>query len=225
MVAQHPVQPVGVIGVLNFVGVGAGDGAHPVRHQNGSLHHVGAAVKLGGTPPILRQAQHLVHKGLRCFALILHIVDGKQGADGLVGIQTHVEGPEKDGNHGSLPVVGVDDIGIPVEVLQGLQNGLGEEGEALAVVVVAVGVVPVEVVLIVDEVVLQVSLGVLGTEHTTVYTAPGQRHPEVTEKLNVPPGTVFDSLVVGEKDSHLCVFIGTERFGQRRCHVAQPSRF
>ena len=152
-------------------------------------------------------------------------MDGKQGADGLVGIQTHVEGPEEDGNHGSLPVVGVDDIGIPVEVLQGLQNGLGEEGEALAVVVVAVGVVPIEVVLIVDEVVLQVSLGVLGTEHTTVYTAPGQRHPEVTEKLNVPPGTVFDSLVVGEKDSHLCVFIGTERFGQRRCHVAQPSRF
>ena len=67
----------------------------------------------------------------------------------------HIVGPEEHGHQGGLPVVGVDHVGIPGQMLEGLQNGLGEEGEPLPVVIVSVTAVPVEIVFVVDEVVLE----------------------------------------------------------------------
>ena len=223
--AQHVVESMGKIGVLDLVGIGAGDGAHPVGGENRRLHQVGAAVELHGAFPVPGQAQHLVHKLVREPALVLHVVDGKQGADGLVLLRAHIERPEEHRNQSGLPVVGMDDVWVPIQVQQGLQDGLGEEGEALAVVIVPVAAVPVEVVLIVNEVVLKLLALAHGAEQAAVHAAPGQGDGEIGEVLNFKVWIVLDGLVVGQEHIDLGVGRLGQRLRQRRGHVAQTAGF
>ena len=178
-----------------------------------------------GALPVLGQTQHLVHEGVGEAALVLHVVDGEQGADGLIVLQAHVERPQEHRHQGGLPVVGVDHVGIPVQVLEGLQNGLGVEGEALTVVVVAVAAVPVEVVLVVDEVILELLALAHRPEQPSVHVAPGQGHGEVGDILNLKLRVVLDGLVIGQKDVDFGIRSLGQGLGQGGGHIAQAAGF
>ena len=225
VLAQYVVEAVGIVRVLDLERVGAGHGAHPVGGMDGCLHQVGAGVEVHGGLPVLGQAQNLVHELVGEPALILHVVDGEQGADGLVFGHIHIVGPEKHGDHGGLPVVGMDHIGIPIQILEGLQNGLGVEGEALTVVVVAVAAVPVEVVLVVDEVILELLALAHRPEQPSVHVAPGQGHGEVGDILNLKLRVVLDGLVIGQKDVDFGIRSLGQGLGQGGGHIAQAAGF
>ena len=63
-----------------------------------------------------------------------------------------VGGAQPVGDEAGVPVVAVDDVGAPVQHARGFKGGAGEEGEAVAVVGVAVDAgTCADVVLVVDE--------------------------------------------------------------------------
>ena len=152
-------------------------------------------------------------------------MDGEQRADGLVLLHVHIVGTEEHGDHGGLPVVGVDHIGIPVQVLEGLQNSLGVKGKTLAVVIVAVAAVPVEVVLVVDEVILELLALAHRPEQAGVHVAPGQGDGEVGDILNLKLRVVLDCLVIGQEDIDLGIGGLRQGLGQGGGNVAQAAGF
>ena len=100
-------------------------------------------------------------------------MDGKQGLDAGVPLVIGVEQPVVHRHQGGLPVVGMDDVGLEVDVGQHLQNGPGEKREPLRVVKVAVDAAALEVVLVIDEVVDHIVD--LGLENAAILPPPCHR--------------------------------------------------
>ena len=75
--SQDAVQPMGVVGIHQLLGIGLGHGGNHVGGLNGTFHHVDAAAHVQSGTPLPRQSQHIVKEAALCPALILHIVDGE----------------------------------------------------------------------------------------------------------------------------------------------------
>ena len=127
-----------------------------------------------------------------------------------------------DGDQGGLPVVAVDDVRGPVHLSGGGQNGPGEEGEALAVVEVAVDLGALEVVLVVHEPVGDALPHQL--EQAAVGLPPGQGDIEMLEEGHLVPPELADALVEGEDDGDLVALLG-QGLGQGAGHVGQTAGF
>ena len=110
-------------------------------------------------------------------ALVGNVVDGKDRFDTAELIQVTVVQVQVNGGQGRLPVVAVDDVRLEIGVEQHFEDGTGEEGEALAVIIEAVQAAALEIVLVIDEVVDNTVA--LGLEEAAVLAAPADRHAKV----------------------------------------------
>ena len=97
--------------------------------------------------------EHILQDLAAVAALILDVVDREHGLDVFIertGCEHQVVVYR---NEGSLPVVAVDDIRLPVQIGQNLKHSLGVVREALCIVVLAVDLAAGEVILVIDKII------------------------------------------------------------------------
>src|SRR5699024_7359250 len=153
--AEQAVQALAVVGGLYLLRVGGADGGDVVGKDDAALDERTHAVELKAVGGVGQFAQrnHFLNVVDLEQALILEVVDGKDGLDVLVLLQFAILYIQHRRDEARLPVVAVDDVGHEVDQRQALEHGAAEVGEALALVgAVAVDVVAAEVLLVVDEV-------------------------------------------------------------------------
>ena len=156
MVAQVAVQPFPVGRSLDFLGIGGADRGNPVGKGQAALEHVAflfVDLQHRVVEQVVRQAGPVLQVGNAANALEPEVVDGEHGfrlADGCdvkAGFQIHW-------HQGSLPVVAVDHIRNPFQIIQYRQGCLGEVavlGNILPQP--GIGIAPVEKFLVVNEVI------------------------------------------------------------------------
>ena len=203
VVGDDALQAVGVEGVLQLLGVGGGDGGHIVGGVDGALHQVHIAViaehmlvEVAGV-----ETEEVFQGLLAVPALVLDVVDGVDRL-GVVELGHAVAlFQQVDGHQSGLPVVAVEHLGMPVQVARGLDDGAGEEGEALAVVIVAIDAGTLEVIFVVHEVVGDIVA--LELENAAVRGTPSQADVEVEEVGHLAAPLLTDALIEGEDDAHV----------------------
>ena len=222
VVRHYALQAVGIEGVLELTGIGGGDGGHIVGGVDGALHQV--HVPVVGQHVLIHiagvETQQVLDDLVAVAALILDVVDGEDalGAAQLPNALPLLQ--QVDGHQGGLPVVAVEDVGVPVQVGRGLDDGPGEEGEALAVVVVAIDLSTLEVILIVHEKVGDVALPQL--KDAAVGSAPGQAAVPVEQETHLLPVLLTDALIEGENDLDVMAHIG-QLLGKGPGHIGQTT--
>ena len=148
------------------------------------------------------------------------------GEDGLGGGEGAAElAVEHHGDEGGLPVVALNKVGVELQEMEAGQHGLGEVGEALAVVQVAVDGVAVKILLVVHKVDLVLLGRIHEPEESHVALPPGQLDGEAGEEFAVPALVPLDLPVVGQEQADLIAVDLAERLGQRLHHVAQAAGF
>ena len=110
-------------------------------------------------------------------------MDGVDGLDPVIELYPAILFPQEHGNQSSVPVVGVDHVRPEVDVLETFQNGLGEIGRPLTVIIVAIGVVAIEVVLVVKEIITDFPQ--LQGKDAAVLHPPSQRNAEGCQELHL----------------------------------------
>ena len=221
--AEQAVQPLAVIGRLDFVGIGRADGGDLVGEHDAALHERAHAEELevvGGIGPFAQREQILHHADGED-ALILKVVDGVDGADAAIHLQMLILRAEQHGNHARLPVVAVQHVGDEVDLRQRFQHRAAEEGKALALVAAqAVDVIPAEILLGVDE--IEGDALVFQLLHADVLMPPAEVDVEIQHMLHLFAPLCADRLVKRQNDAHiLTVFPNFLR--QRADHVGQSA--
>ena len=163
--------------VQDLLGIGGADGGDLVGGLDRALHEVGTAVIFHNMGVASADAAGILENVQTVLALVGNVVDGKDRFDTAELIQVTVVQVQVNGGQGRLPVVAVDDVRLEIGVEQHFEDGTGEEGEALAVIIEAVQATTLEIVLVIDEVVDNTVA--LGLEEAAVLAAPADRHAEV----------------------------------------------
>ncbi len=189
------LQPVGEPRVQNLLRIGRAHRRHAVCALHRALDHIDAVAVFQQRYRRLRDAEHILDQLFAVFALILDVMDGEHGFHAAVKLFVGIEDAEIDRDQRRLPVVGMDDVRLEVDVGQHLQRGAGKEREPLRVVVVPVEAVPLEIVLVVDQV-HNHAAGVR-LEHAAVLPAPRDRDGKAGHELHVFPQLLGDVLVQG----------------------------
>ena len=224
VVGNDALQTVGVEGILELAGIGGGDGGDIVGGVDGPLHQV--HVPMVGQHMLVEVAgvetEQILQQLLAVAALVLDVVDGKDRLGPIELGHTGALLQQIDGSQGGLPVIGVDHIGVPVQVGGGLHHGTGEEGETLGVVIVAVETGALEVVLVIHEIIGHAVP--LELKDAAIGRAPGQDHVEIEEIGHLVAPLLADSLVEGEDDAHIMAGRG-QRLGKTARHIGQAACF
>ena len=221
---DDPLQPVGVERELQFVGVVGGDGGHIVAGKDGPLHQAHVVVELEHVfiEVALIQAEQVLQHLPAVAALVLDVVDGEYApGPGQGGLAVAVL-QQVDGHQGSLPVIAVDHIRGPADLIRGLNDRPGEKGEALAVVIMAVDPLAFEVALVVHKVVGDAVL--LQLEQPAVDAPPGQAHIVILQKGHLTAPVLPNALI--EREDHPHVMAQLRQFGGERArHIGQAAGF
>ena len=142
-------------------------------------------------------------------------MDGVNGTDVFVAGSIPVEAVVVDRDERGLPVVAVDDVGLEAvqffQMLDGVQNGAGEEREPLGIVIIPVQAGALEVVLVVQQVIGDAVC--LRFEHAAVLSSPGNGDVEVQKVLHLGALLLGDRTVKRQDDADIFTF-GLQSFGQ-----------
>ena len=220
--AQHGIQTVAVVFGLDLVCVGGGDRRHRSGGHDRGLHQVDVAIHRHEARAEVRvvDAEHILEDLAAVAALILDVVDGEHGLDVLIERTGGEHQVVVDRHERALPVVAVDDVGLPLQIGQHLEHGLGEVGEALCVVILAVDLAAGEVILVVDEVEGHAIRFI--AENAAVLVAPAQTDISVLEVVEFLAPILPDRGIQRAEHAHVMPLCG-ERLGQRAGNVAQTT--
>ena len=153
--------------------------------------------------------------------LELQVVDGVDRADGPIPLVDAVLGPEQHAQQPALPVVAVEDVREETDPGQGLQDGPAEEGEAVALVLIAgVDPIPTEEGQVVHEVIPDPVLhhGV----DAAVEPIPAHEHGEVRHMLHGADVGIGDQPIFGQDHPHVETLL-VEGHGQGAHHVRKAA--
>ena len=166
--------------------------------------------------------EKLIHEGPVEYALILQVVYGVHRAYAAVIRAFAVLHAQKGYAHGRLPVVGVEHIRVEAYTGHGLQRGLGEEGEALPLVAVALAVyvAPAEVVLVIYEI-YRHSL-ILHGEYAAILAAPAELYTKLAYARHLFPILWVYGGIQGDHHPHVHA-LPFELLWQRAYNVRQPA--
>ena len=214
------MQTVAVPRILDLHRVGGGDGVDAGGAEDRALHHVQLAVHLQDLGLCGRNTDALGVDLPAVLALILDVVDGKEGLDVVVPRILAVEEIVVDGYQRCLPVVGVDEIGMEVDVGEHLEDGAGEERKSLGVIIEAVQLISLEVILVVDEVVGTIVPAC--PEQTAVLMSPCDRNGEVGDEVHLAFELIGNGAVQRHNDTAVMT-LAAHGMGQRTCYVGKTA--
>ena len=205
----------------DFLGVTRADRTDPVGADNGTLHQVDAPVVLHQCVLLRPQFKHVPQNREAVFALVFDVMDGKHAPDAGIGRVGGVAGFQVDHRKCALPVVRMENIGIPVDLPQHLHDRFAKVRIPLSVVVLPVQRAALEVIFIVDKVAGHAP--VHKAVHAAVLVSPRKRDGKNRLFLHLPAELLPDGIVKRnhQPDVHavLCRFL--ERAGQGSQHIAQ----
>ena len=147
-------------------------------------------------------------------------MDGEQRLDVVVPRVLGIEQIVVDRNKRRLPVVGMDEIGMEVDIGEHFQDRAREERITLGVIIEAVELVALEVILVIDEVVGAVVPSC--PEQTAVLMSPRNRYGEVGDEVHLTLQLVGDRTVQRHNDAAVMTF-AAYGMGQRTCHVGETA--
>ena len=202
--AQHVRQPVGIVGVLQLLGVGARNGVHTVGGHDARLEEVRAVVKAQNFVALRRQPQHVVVELQVALALIFDVVDGEHAA--RVRQRPGVLGFQQQRHQRRLPVVAVHHVRLQADKRHRSKRRLRKIRIALAVVRAAVDAAAAEIVLVVDKIDLELLSAAFQAQKPHIFPPPCQRHIEVAKKFHIVFSGILDPVVEGNKHAHLVIF-------------------
>ncbi len=224
VVGDDPLQPVGVEAVLEFLGIGGGHGGDIVGGIDGPLHQVHVPVVgqhvFVHVPGI--EAEKVLEHLTAVTALVLDVMDGVD-ALGIVELGNAVALLQQvDGRKGGLPVVAVEYIRVPVQVSHALHHRTGEEGEPLAVVIVAIEAGALEIILVVHKPIGHALP--LQLKNAAVGGTPAQGDAVALQILHLTAPVLPNALVEGENHAHVMPH-SRQGLGQGPRHVGQTAGF
>ena len=222
--AQHGIQAVTVVFGLDLVGVGRGNRGNRSGSHDSGLHQVDVAVHRhkAGAEVCVVNAEHILQNLTAVAALILDVVNGEHGLDVLVERAGSKHQIVVNRNEGGLPVVAVDDIGLPVQIGQNLEHSLGVVRETLCVVVLAVDLAASEVILVVDKIIGNAIR--LIAEDAAVLVAPAQTDVSVFDVIELFAHTLVDRRIQRAEYTHV-MSLGCQSLRERTCYIAQSTGF
>ena len=173
---NNALQTVGVEGKLKFVGIVGGDGGYIVAGEDGAFHEAHIVIELEHifVEIALVQSEDIFQHLPAIAALILDIMDGEHTLGMGEGGLTIAVLQKIDGHKSGLPVVAMNHIGIPINLVRCLNNSPGEKCETLTIIIVAINAMTLEIAFIVHKIVSDTIP--LQLEQTAVSAAPGQAH-------------------------------------------------
>ncbi len=118
LVMQAPAVP----GILNFSGIARRNGRNTGRGLDRALHHVELAVHLEDIALACGNTYALGVDFPAILTLILDVVDGEEALDVVIPGSVRIEQIVVYGYKSGLPVVGVNDIGMEVDIGQHLED-------------------------------------------------------------------------------------------------------
>jgi hypothetical protein len=221
LVNERSVQTVGVPWVEDFPCVAGGYCCDLIGAFKRAFHQVHAAVVFQQLCVIHRYAQYLIEYFHAVFALILDIMDSEYGFDVVVTVLIFIEHVIVNGNKRGLPVVAVDYLGLPADVLKHFHYSTGQEHKALTVIIKAVETVSAEVVFVVQQIVYNTVH--LALEHAAVLSAPAHVNGKVGDKFEGRTKLRLNVFVQGK--NHAAVLSGIiESAGKRTRNVGKSAR-
>ena len=211
-----------VVGRLDLLGIARGHGRDRARGQDGRLHEVDIAVHLHKARAEVGvvDAHDVLEHVPAIAALEGDIVDGEDGLDAGVVRPAGEHEVVVDRDERGLPVVAVDDVGLPVEVGQDLEHGLTKVCEPFGVVILAIELGAGKIVLVVDEVIDDAALVI--AEDAAVLVAPAKLDVGVFDVGHLVAEVLADGAVQRAEDAHVMPGPG-QRLGQRAGHVAKAA--
>ena len=201
---QLVVQTPAVPRILDLSRVARRYGRNTGRGLDGALHHVELAVHFEDVALARRNTDALGVDLPAILTLILDVVDGEQALDVVVPRSVRIEQIVINRNKRCLPVVGVDNIGMEVDIGQHLKDRAREERKALCVVIVTVKGAALEVILVVDEVVGAVIPA--RPEQTAVLMSPCNRDCKVGDEVQLVSEILRNGAVERNNDTAILTF-------------------
>ena len=119
---QRVMQTVAVPRILDLQRVGGGDGVDAGGAEDRALHHVELAVHLEDIALARGNTYALGVDFPTILTLILDVVDGEEALDVVIPGSVRIEQIVVYGYESGLPVVGVNDIGMEVDIGQHLED-------------------------------------------------------------------------------------------------------
>ena len=208
---HHLLQAAGIGRVVELGGVGGADGGNGVGGEHSPLHQVHAPVhpQDAAVVPAPVQAEQVLH-GLGA------VVDGEPHRQVVSGV------PQVYRHQGRLPVVAVDHVGILRQVGQQGHRRLGEEGEALPVVHIAVQAPAAEIPLVVRK--IPGDAPVFQGEQAAVFMPPAQVHIDIAAEVHLLPPALGDLAIQRQQHGGM-VALRRHRRGQTAQHVRKAPGF
>ena len=148
-------------------------------------------------------------------------MDREHGLYSRIELVAHIVGVEQHGNHASLPVVAVDNVRLPLKVLEYLKRRLVEERETLQIVPL-IEIRVSEIILVVDKIICYALF--LELENAAVFHSPAEGNVDEEFKLHLLQIFLGDAAVFGHRDSHVVAQSRQSR-GQRAHNIAQTACF
>ena len=148
-------------------------------------------------------------------------MDSEHGADTAQSVPAPHEILPVDGHQRRLPVVAVEDVRHPVQAGQQVDDRVAEEGEALAVVKLAVQAAAAEVFFVVHEV--PGHTPVMEGEQAAVLMPPAQVHVDIPAEGHFLPPLGADLVVQGQNDGGLDT-LRRQGGGEAAGHIGQAAR-
>ena len=211
---------MGIPRIQDLPGIAGAYGGDLVGGFNGALHHIHAAVILQQSGVIQGNAHQLVEHFLAVLALVLDVVDGEYGMDVLIALLILVENLVVHRDHGSLPVVGVNDVRLEVDTADHFQHCTAVEYKPLTVIIEAVDAVSAEVVLIVDKIIGHTLVN--AGENAAVLLPPGNVHGNIGQKGQRSTHFRRNALVQGDHDQTVMSLFHNSG-GQRAGNIRQTA--
>lgn len=207
----------------DFTGVAGANGIDHGGVVDTAGHEVNLAVRFFAEGVGLHA--HIVKDIPRAVALVGEVMDGEDGGEGAVPIGVLAGGGEPHDGGGGVPVMGVEDIGFPLEGDGEVEGGAAEEGEAIGVVTVAIDVITVEEVAFGDEVDGDIGIGDSAFEDAggEEADAHGDFEGDIGDG-DIGEGALFDFAVGGHDDADV-VAEGFEGDGEASGDIAEAASF
>ena len=226
VIAEMPVQVLAEGRCLDLLGIGLADRGNLVRKGQAALEHVGLILVVledRVVEQVIRQPGPVLQVLDAADALEPEIVDCQDGPclpdRGVLELPAQVDRQE-----GCLPVMAVNDLRHPFQVVHDRQGSFGEEAVLRDILPqTRIGIAPVKELPVLDKVVGHAVQAHLHDSDKEGPSFHGQVHHEGALVFQLFLVFPRNTGIQGKDHAHLAP-LADQRAGQRVHHVAQPAR-
>ena len=147
-------------------------------------------------------------------------MDGEERFDIFIPLAVRIHQRVINWRQSALPIIAVDDVGVKIDIRQHFKHCTGEKSETLCVIVMAVDRIPLEIILVIEQVVGN-AVG-LGLKYAAVLPAPRHGYRQACDKMHIITHLLRDRGIQWQHDA-AADQPPTQRLGKTPCNIAQTA--